>query len=85
MKKNKVKKEKISLKQRMFNKMFDKVAPYVQNKVDEHDNWLIDKICSYIEYLALDVNNNYDLNDILIKVKNKEYLDYDKEKCNESN
>lgn len=73
-------KKRISLKQRIINSIESKV----QDKVKEHDDWLENKILDYIEYLACDVNNNYDLEQIFEKVKNKEYLDYDKEKCNES-
>lgn len=70
MKKEKVKKEKVSLKQKVINKIQDKI----QARVDIYTNDLIDKICVYIEKLACDMSNNYDLEQILDKVRNKEFL-----------
>lgn len=72
MKKEKIKKEKkprLSIKQRIINK----ITPQVQKAVQEHDYWLIDKICHRIEILACDLEHNYDLEYILEDIKNGGY------------
>ena len=82
MKKEKVKKEKKSLRQKLADKLVVRMRPYVQTYVDNHDKWLIDKICHRIEFLSL--QDNYTIEMIIQDIKSGGYLN-DKEKCNESN
>ena len=70
----------------MFKKtkrlILNRVQRQIEQKVKEHDKWLIDKVCKRIEYLAL--NTDYDLQQVIDDLKNGGYLD-DKEKHVESN
>lgn len=77
MKKEKIKKQKKTIKQKIVDKLMVQMKPYVDNYVKEHDKWLIEQVIHRIEFLSVQPNFSIDL--LITDIKKGDF-ENDKEK-----